>query len=123
MRRSLLLLLVVVLELVVMAVLVRLPDIGAALAFLNGGYPTGVTVLAASVLLVWAVLIMATIVLVIRLARQRPAGMTTTRLVLGLMVVASVAMLGFGVARHLSASYAMCCGSISQARQQLANAP
>lgn len=123
MRRSLLLLVLVVSGLVVVAVLLRLPNVGAALTFLNGGYPTGVTVLAASVFLIWALLVTATTVLVIRVARQRPAGVTTTRLVLGLMVVASVAMLGFGLARHFSTSYSMCCGSIGQAQQQLANTP
>jgi len=38
-------------------------------------------------------------------------------------LAACIAILAVGVVRHNSNAYSMCCGSISQARQQLAKAP
>jgi membrane protein implicated in regulation of membrane protease activity len=123
MRRQLLILLLVAGELVLAGVVLHLPDVGAAGGFFGGGYPTGVTTLAACTLLIWSALLISASVLAVRALRHLPAGVRSARLVVALMVAVGATVLGAGVVRHHNASYSMCCGSISQARQQLANAP
>ncbi len=123
MRRQLLILLLVAGELVLAGVALHLPDIGAAGGFFGGGYPTAVTTLAACTLLIWSALLVSALVLAVRALRHLPAGVRSARLLVALMVAVGAAVLCVGLVRHLNASYSMCCGSISQARQQLANAP
>ncbi|HUY59311.1 MAG TPA: hypothetical protein VMV16_06340 [Solirubrobacteraceae bacterium] len=123
MRRTVLFFLFAVVELVVVALVLHLPDIGAAGGFLGGGYPTGTTVVAASTALIWLALLAATLVLAVRLARHVMVTLGWLRLLLSLALAASVALLCLGVLRHVSSSYSMCCGSVSQAQQQLADTP
>ena len=123
MRRTVLFFLFAVVELVVVALVLHLPDIGAAGGFLGGGYPTGTTVVAASTALIWLALLAATLVLAVRLARHVMVTLGWLRLLLSLALAASVALLCLGVLRHVSSSYSMCCGSVSQAQRQLADTP
>jgi len=123
MRRSAFLFLFVVAELVVVAVVLHLPDITAAGGFLGGGYPTGVTVVAASTALIWLALFAATVVFGVRLVRHVAVTAGWTRLLLGLALAGSAALLCLGVLHHVSASYSQCCGSVSQAEQQLTGTP
>ena len=123
MRRAAVVLLLVVVELAVVAVVLHLPDIGAAGGFLGGGYPTGTMVVAASTALIWLALLAATLVLAVRLLRHVAVTLGWLRLLLGLALAGSVALLCLGVLRHVSSSYSMCCGSVSQAQQQLADTP
>jgi hypothetical protein len=48
---------------------------------------------------------------------------TPARVLAGVTLAVGLAVLSVGVVRHSSNQYSMCCGSISQARQQLAKAP
>jgi hypothetical protein len=123
MRRQLPILLLVAAELALAGVALHLSDIGAAGGFFGGGYPTAVTTLAACTLLIWSALLISGLVLAVRALRHLPAGVGSARLVVALMVAVGVAVLCVGVVRQHNATYSMCCGSISQARQQLANAP
>jgi len=122
-HRRALLLAVVVSELLVAGLLVHVPDIGAALGFLGGGYPTAMTVLAAASLLIWVALLATAGLLIASLLVRGAARVAPQQLVLASVLAGSLAMLGFGVMRHLEASYSMCCGSVSQARQQLDAGP
>lgn len=123
MRRVLPLLILVLAELVVVAVVLGVPNLGAAGGFLSGGYPTGTTVVAASTALLWLALFAATVVLAVRLLRHLAVTVRWRRLLAGLALVASLALLSLGVLRHVTSSYSMCCGSISQAQQQLTTTP
>ena len=123
MRRTVLLFLFAVAELVVVALVLHLPDIGAAGGFLGGGYPTGTTVVAASTALIWLALLAATLVLAVRIVRHVAGTLGWLRLILALALAASAALLCLGVLRHVSSSYSMCCGSVSQAQRQLADTP
>ena len=123
MRRVLPLFILALAELVVVAVVLGVPNLGAAGGFLSGGYTTGTTVVAASTALLWLALLAATVFLGIRLVRHVAVNARWRRLLAGLAVVASLALLSLGVLRHVTSSYSMCCGSISQAQQQLTTAP
>lgn len=107
-----------------LAVLVLgLPNVAVATGFVTGEDPTGVAALAAAVLLIWIPLLVGAIVVLVRTLRCVPVRLVSARVLVGLMIAVGVAVLGVGLARHGSNEYSMCCGSISQARQQLANAP
>lgn len=123
MRRQTLVLVGVDGALAVAALLLRVPNIAAASGFLSGEDPTGVAALAAAALLIWISFLAVTVVVLVRIRRHVPVRVASARVRVGLMIAAGVAVLGFGVVRHSSDSYSMCCGSISQARQQLANEP
>ncbi len=123
MRRQASVLLVAVGGLAVAALVLPLPNVGAATGFVSGEHPTGIAALAATELLIWVVLLVGVAVVLTRtLGNVRPR-LLSARVLVGVMLTIGVAVLGVGVARHSSNAYSMCCGSISQARQQLANAP
>ena len=95
------------------------PDVGSAWRFLRAGIATEETVTAASVLVLWVVLVgvAAGIALLgIRsLVRRRPRpGLASAAFaVLGLVILAG------GLARHAQAGYTQCCGTVDEARQML----
>ncbi|MHB8532798.1 MAG: hypothetical protein ACYDC2_08760 [Solirubrobacteraceae bacterium] len=111
--------------LAVAALVLHIPDLGAASGFLRGGHPSGVAALAAATLLIWVALLAGALVVLVRSARHVRTTVPSAPVVVVIMIVVGVAILGVGVVRHSTAasSYSMCCGSISQARQQLASAP
>ncbi|HUZ71312.1 MAG TPA: hypothetical protein VMU65_16520 [Candidatus Saccharimonadales bacterium] len=123
MRRTVLLFLFAVAEVVVVALVLHLPDIGAAGGFLGGGYPTGTTVVAASTALIWLALLAATVAFGVRMVRHIGVTAGWTRLLLGLALAGSAALLCLGVLHHMSSSYSQCCGSVNQAEQQLTGSP
>jgi hypothetical protein len=122
-RRHASVLLAVVGGVAVAALVLPRPNLAAAMGFVSGSDPTGVAALAAAELLIWVVLLVGVVlVLANTLGNVRPR-LLSARVLVGVMLTLSLAVLGVGVARHSSNQYSMCCGSISQARQQLANAP
>ena len=123
MRRQNLVLVGVVGVLAVAALVLRVPNIAAASGFVSGEDATGVAALAAAALLIWIAFLTGAVVVLVRTFGHVTHRVASARVLVGLMIAAGVAVLGFGVVRHSSDSYSMCCGSISQARQQLANEP
>ena len=113
MRRHASVLLAVVGGVAVAALVLPRPNLAAAMGFVSGADPTGLAALAAAELLIWVALLAG----VVRLR------LTSPRVLAGVTLAVCLAILGVGVARHNSNAYSMCCGSISQARQQLAKAP
>ena len=98
-------------------------NIAAAIGFVIGQDSTGVAALGAAELLIWGALLGGVVLVLARTRAHLHLRVTAGRLLVGVMLALGVAVLGVGVARHSSNAYSMCCGSISQARQQLANAP
>ena len=123
MRRQASVLLVAVGGLAVAALVLPLPNVAAATGFVSGEDPTGVAALAATELLIWIVLLVGVAVVLARTLGNVRFRVVSARVLVGVLLALSLAVLGVGVARHSSNQYSMCCGSISQARQQLANAP
>ena len=123
MRRPIPLLLVAVGGLAVAALVLPRPHVAAAIGFVSGQDPTGVAALAAAELLIWVAVLVAVVVVLAHTLGNVRFRVLSARLLVGVMFAVSLAVLGVGVARHSSNQYSMCCGSISQARQQLANAP
>jgi vacuolar-type H+-ATPase subunit I/STV1 len=122
-RRQTPLLLLAVGGLAVAALVLPWPNVAAATGFVSGEDPTGVAALAAAELLIWVALLVGVVVVLARtLGNVRFRGVSAHVLV-GMLLALGLAVLGVGLARHSSNEYSMCCGSISQARQQLANAP
>jgi hypothetical protein len=122
-RRPVPILLLAVGGLAVASLVLPLPNVAAAMGFVSGEHATAVAALAATELLIWVVLLVGVVVVLARtLGNVRPR-LLSARVLVGVMLTVGVAVLGVGVARHSSNQYSMCCGSISQARQQLANAP
>jgi hypothetical protein len=122
-RRQALVLLVAVGGLAVAALVLPLPNVAAATGFVSGEHPTAVAALAASELLIWVALLVTVVVVLAHTLGNVRFRVLSARVLIGVLLAVGVAVLGVGVARHSSNEYSMCCGSISQARQQLANAP
>jgi hypothetical protein len=99
------------------------PNVAVATGFVSGADPTGVAALAAAELLIWLALLVGVAVVLARTLGSVRLRVTSARVVAGVSIAVCLAILGVGVARHNSNAYSMCCGSISQARQQLAKAP
>ena len=123
MRRPIPLLLLAVGGLAVAALVLPLPNVAAATGFVSGEHPTAVAALAATELLIWVVFLVGVVVVLARTLGNVRVRMVLARVLVGVLLALGPAVLGVGVARHSSNAYSMCCGSISQARQQLANAP
>ena len=123
MRRPIPLLLLAVGGLAVAGLVLPRPNVAAAIGFVSGQDPTGVAALAAAELLIWVALLGGAVVVLARTLGDVRPRLLSARVLVGVMLTIGVAVLGVGVARHSSKAYSMCCGSISQARQQLANAP
>ena len=100
------------------------PNLAASMGFVSGTDPTGEAALAAAELLIWVALLVGVVVVVLaRTLGSVRLRVTSARVLAGVSVAVCLAILGVGVARHNTKAYSMCCGSISQARQQLAKAP
>ena len=123
MRRHASILLAVVGGVAVAALVLPRPNLAAATGFVNGADPTGVAALAAAELLIWVALLVGVVLVLARMLASARFRVTSTRVLAGVTLAVCLAILGVGVARHNSNAYSMCCGSISQARQQLAKAP
>jgi hypothetical protein len=93
------------------------------MGFVSGADPTGVAALAAAELLLWFALLAGVVLVLARTLGRVRLRVTSARVLAGVTLAVCLATLGVGVARHNSTAYSMCCGSISQARQQLAKAP
>jgi len=122
-RRQTSVLLLAVGGLALTALLLPLLNVAAAIGFVSGQDPTGVAALAAAELLIWVVLLVGVVVVLARTLGNVRFRVLPARVLVGVLLALGLAVLGVGVARHSSDAYSMCCGSISQARQQLAKAP
>jgi hypothetical protein len=122
-RRQAAVLLVAVGGLAVAALVLPRPNLAAATGFVSGADPTGVAALAAAELLIWVAVLVGVVVVLARALGNVRFRVLSARVLVSVLLALSLAVLGVGVARHSSNEYSMCCGSISQARQQLANAP
>ena len=122
MRRQTSVLLLAVGGLAVAALVLPLLNVAAAMGFVSGSDPTGVAALAAAELLIWAALLVGVVLVLARTLGNVRLRVLSARVLVGVLLALGLAVLGVGVARHSSNQYSMCCGSISQARQQLANA-
>ena len=123
MRRHAAVLLAVVGGVAIAALVLPRPNLAAAMGFVSGADPTGVAALAAAELLIWVALLVGVVVVLARTLAHLRTRVTSARVLAGVTLAVCLAILGVGVARHNSSAYSMCCGSISQARQQLAKAP
>lgn len=123
MRRPASVLIAVVGGVAVAALVLPRPNLAAAMGFVSGADQTGVAALAAAELLLWVAFLAGVVLVLARTLGSVRLRVTSTRVLAGVTLAASLAILGVGVARHNSNAYSMCCGSISQARQQLAKAP
>ena len=123
MRRLASVLLAVVGGVAVAALVLPRPNLAAAMGFVSGADPTGVAALAAAELLIWAAFLVGVVVVLTRTLGSVGLRVTSERVLAGVTLAVCLAILGVGVARHNSKAYSMCCGSISQARQQLTTAP
>lgn len=124
MRTRIALLLLALSELLVAGLVVHAPDVNAAFGFLRGDYPSSAGVLAASSLLVWVALLVATTVLLLSLIRRGAARVVPSRVLVAAVLAGSVVVLGTGIDRRLSApSYSMCCGSVTRAERALETPP
>jgi len=121
-RRQTSVLLLAVGGLAVAALVLPLLNVAAAMGFVSGSDPTGVAALAAAELLIWAALLVGVVLVLARTLGNVRLRVLSARVLVGVLLALGLAVLGVGVARHSSNQYSMCCGSISQARQQLANA-
>jgi hypothetical protein len=122
-RRHASVLLAVVGGVAVAALVLPRPNLAAAMGFVSGADPTGVAALAAAELLLWVALMVGVVVVLARTRSNVRPRLLSARVLAGVTLAVCLAILGVGVARHNSNAYSMCCGSISQARQQLAKAP
>jgi hypothetical protein len=107
----------------VAALVLPRPNLAAATGFVSGADPAGVAALAAVELLIWVALLVGVVLVLARTLGRFRLRVTPARVLAGVTLAVCLAVLGVGVARHNSNAYSMCCGSISQARQQLAKAP
>ena len=107
----------------VAALVLPRPNLAAATGFVSGADPTGVAALAGAELLIWAALLAGVVLVLARTLGGVRLRVTSTRVLAGVTLAVCLTILGVGVARHNGNAYSMCCGSISQARQQLAKAP
>ena len=123
MRRHASVLLAAVGGVAVAALVLPRPNLAAAMGFVSGADQTGLAALAAAELLIWVALLVGVVLALARMLASARLRVTSTRVLAGVTLAVCLAILGVGVARHNSNAYSMCCGSISQARQQLANAP
>ena len=123
MRRHASVLLAVVGGVAVVALVLPRPNLAAAMGFVSGADQTGLAALAAAELLLWVALLVGVVFVLARTLGSARLRVTSTRVLAGVTLAVCLATLGVGVARHNSTAYSMCCGSISQARQQLAKAP
>jgi hypothetical protein len=105
------------------AALLPLPNVAVATGFVSGEHPTAVAALAATELMIWVVLLVGVVVVLARALGNVRFRVLSAPVLVGVVLALSLTVLGVGVARHSSNQYSMCCGSISQARQQLGNAP
>ena len=110
-------------QVVVAALVLGVPDVGTALTFLSGGAPTGLTVTAACVLLLWVVLACVVVVHVAVIIRRLVRHLAHERVRVGALVLIGMVVLAGGVLRHSRASYAMCCGSVIEAEQAARSGP
>jgi hypothetical protein len=122
-RRHASVLLVVVGGMAVAALVLPRPNLAAAMGFVSGADQTGLAGLAAAELLLWVALLVGVVLVLARTLGRVRLRLTSPRVLAGVTLAVCLAILGVGVARHNSNAYSMCCGSISQARQQLAKAP
>jgi len=122
-RRHASVLLAVVGGVAVAALVLPRPNLAAATGFVSGADQTGLAALAAAELLLWGALLVGVVLVLARTLGSVRLRVTSTRVLAGVTLAVCLAILGVGVARHYSTAYSMCCGSISQARQQLTTAP
>jgi hypothetical protein len=122
-RRHASVLLAVVGGVAVAALVLPRPNLAAATGFVSGTDQTGLAALAAAELLLWLALMAGVVLVLARTLGSARLPLTSGRVLAGVTLAVCLATLGVGVARHNSNAYSMCCGSISQARQQLAKAP
>jgi hypothetical protein len=122
-RRHASVLLAVVGGVAVSALVLPRPNLAAAMGFVSGADQTGLAAVAAAELLIWVALLVGVVVVLARTLGSVRFRVLSARVLVGVLLALGVAVLGVGVARHSSNQYSMCCGSISQARQQLASAP
>jgi hypothetical protein len=122
-RRQASLLLLAVGGLAVAPLVLPLLNVAAAMGFVSGQDPTGVAALAATELLIWVALVVSVVMVLARTLGNVRFRVLSARVLVGVLLALGVAVLGVGMARHSNNEYSMCCGSISQARQQLATAP
>jgi amino acid transporter len=99
------------------AFVLGLPDGRQALDFLGGGYPTGLNVIAATALLLWAVVLVGAVVVVVAEIRRHRRHLVTGRTTAGLLLVIGTVVLIGGVIRHQRPAYTMCCGTFAEAQQ------
>jgi hypothetical protein len=99
------------------------PNVAAAFDFLNGGYPTGETVTAACVLMLWIVLAGIVIVEGIRVLRRVVRHLASERVRVGALVVLGAVILAGGALRHARPVYSICCGSVTEAQQAAESGP
>ena len=123
MRRHASVLLAVVGGVAVAALVLPRPNLAAAMGFVSGAEPSGVAALAAAELLIWVAILVGFVLVLARTLGSVGLRVTSARVLAGVTLAVCLATLGVGVVRHSSNGYSMCCGSISQARQQLAKAP
>jgi hypothetical protein len=110
-------------EVITAALVLRMPDLGAAASFFSGAYPTARGAIAASSVLIWAAILLAMAVVVVAEMRRLARRTGPSRMVIGVAVAIGLAVLAGGAIRHSQAAYSMCCGSINEARQQLQAGP
>jgi hypothetical protein len=113
-------LLVTVAQFAAAALALGRPDLGAALAFLVGGWPTAAATLAALSLLVWATVLGVSTWRFLELGRQlgsRPV--TGRRLRDGLALVAGLLILVGGAVHHVTGGAVMSGGSVQEAESIL----
>jgi hypothetical protein len=110
-------------QLGIAAVVLGMPDVGAAGDFLTGGTPTGETVVAACSLLLWAVLALAVVVQAVAVIRQAAHHLRREPVRAGALVLVGLVIFAGGALRHAQSSYSMCCGSAVEAQQAAGEGP
>lgn len=95
------------------------PDVRQALDFLEGGYPIGLNVVAATGLVLWNVVLLSALAVGVGELHRRRPHIVTGRATAGLLLVIGTVVLVGGAIRHVQPAYTMCCGTVMEAQQTL----
>lgn len=111
--------LLVAVQLGALAFILGVPNLRAVGDLVSSGFATSANVVALLAVLVWTGTIVLAVVVLVRALRAVDTPRRRSAVVPLLALVVGVSCLGVGIARHQSATFQPCCGSLERAQSLL----
>ncbi len=111
--------LLVAVQLAALAFILGVPNLRAFGDLVSSGFATSATVVALLAVLVWTGTIVLAVVVLVRALRAVDTPRRRSAVVPLLALAVGVSCLGVGIARHQSATFQPCCGSLERAQSLL----